>query len=117
MERDPVYSTVYCLTLRGWPDRVQDVPHVARHFWGTRDELSIDNGLLLKGTRVCIPPELLKRTLTDLHGAHQGVDKMQAQAGEAMYWPGIDADISDYVSQCSICTKHKAFSACPANAS
>ena len=98
----------YCLTLRGWPDYVQDIPHVARHFWGTRDELSIEYGLLLKGTMVCIPPELLKRTLADLHGAHQGVNRMQAQAREAVYWPGIDADISDYVSQCTICTKHKA---------
>ena len=59
---------VYCLTLRGWPDLVQDIPHIARHFCGARDELSIDNGLLLKGTRVCIPPELLERTLADLHG-------------------------------------------------
>ena len=108
VECNPVYSTVYCLTLRQWPDQVQDVPHVARHFWGARDELSIDNGLLLKGTRVCIPPELLKKTLADLHGAHQGVDRMQAQAREAVYWPGIDSDISDYVSQCTICTKHKA---------
>ena len=103
-----MYSTVYCLTLRGWPDQVQDVPHIARHFWGTRDELSINNGLLLKGTRVCIPPELLKRTLADLHGAHQGVDRMQAQAREAVYWPCIDSDISNYVSWCTICTKHKA---------
>ena len=91
-----MYSTVYSLTLRGWPHQVQDVPCIARHFWGTRDELSIDNGLLLKGTRVCIPPELLKRTLADLHGAHQDVNRMEAQAREAVYWPGIDSDISDY---------------------
>ena len=25
-----------------------------------------------------------------------------------MYWPGIDADISDYVNWCTVCTKHKA---------
>ena len=89
VECNPVYSTVYCLTLRGWPDQVQDVPCIGRHFWGPRDELSIDNGLLLKGTRVCIPRELLKRTFADLHGAHHGVDRMQAQAREAVYWPGI----------------------------
>ena len=84
VEHDLVYSTVYCLTLRGWPDQVQDIPHVTRHFWGTRDELSIDNGLLLTGSRVCIPPESPERTLADLHGAHQGVDRMQAQAIEAV---------------------------------
>ena len=33
---------------------------------------------------------------------------MQAQPGESVYWPGIDADIADYVSWCIICTKHKA---------
>ena len=85
VECDPVYSTLYHLTLWGWLDCVQDVPHIARHFWGARDELSIDTGLLLKGTRVWVPPEVLKRTLADLHGAHQGVDRMQAQARESVY--------------------------------
>ena len=47
-------------------------------------------------TRVFIPPELLERTLADLHGAHQCIDRMQAQAREAVYWPGIDADTADF---------------------
>ena len=55
-----------------------------------------------------VPPELLNRTLADLHGAHQGVDRMQTQARETVYWPGIDADIADYENPCTICTKHKA---------
>ena len=63
VECNPVYSTGYHLTLWDWPDHIQDAPCIARHFWGARDELSIDTGLLLKGTRVCIPPELLERTL------------------------------------------------------
>ena len=33
---------------------------------------------------------------------------MQAQARESVYWSGINADIADYVSWCTICTKHKA---------
>ena len=108
MECNPVYSTVYCLTLQGWPDCIQAVPHIAWHFWGVRDELSVDTGLLLKGTWLCILLELLNRTLADLHGAHQGVDRMQDQTTESVYWPGIDADIADYVSWYTICTKHKA---------
>ena len=80
VECDPVYSTVYCLTLRGWPKHQQEVPHIARHFWGVRDELSVDSSPLLKGTRVCIPQELLDHTLADLHRAHQGINRMQAQA-------------------------------------
>ena len=105
MECDPVYSTIYHLTLRGWPKQGQEVPHIARHFWGARDKLSINSGLLLKGTRVCIPPELLNCTPADLHGAHQGINRMQTQVREAVYWPGINADIAKYVCQLTICTK------------
>ena len=105
IECDLVYSTVYCLTLRGWPNQRQEVPHITRHFWGTRDELSINSGLLLKGTGVCIPPELPDCTLADLHGTHQGTDGIQAQVREAVYWPSTDADKASYVCQCTICPK------------
>ena len=54
------------------------------------------------------PPELLDCTLADMHGVHQGIDRMQPQVREAVYWSGIDADIANYVHQCTICTKHKA---------
>ena len=91
------YSTVYHLTLRGRPKHRQQVPHIAKHSWGAWDELSIDASLLLKGTRVCIPPELLNHFLANLHGGHQGMDRMQTQAREAVYWLGIDANITDYV--------------------
>ena len=33
---------------------------------------------------------------------------MQALACEAVYWPGLDANISNYVKRCAICTRHKA---------
>ena len=45
---------------------------------------------------VCIPLELLNCILANLQGAHLGIDRMQAQAREAMYWLGIDANIADY---------------------
>ena len=34
---------------------------------------------------------------------------MQSQAKEAVYWPGIDADITDYIKRCLICIKHKSY--------
>ena len=32
---------------------------------------------------------------------------MQALAQEAVSWPGIDANITNYVKRCAICTQHK----------
>ena len=51
--------------------------NIACHFWGTRDELTIENGLLLKGNRLCIPPELYERRLGDLQTNHRGIEKMR----------------------------------------
>ena len=107
MECDPVYNTTYHLTLRGWLECSQQVLRITRHFWGAWNELSIEAGLLLKGTRVSIPLELFDGTPADLHGPHQGIDKMQAHAREAMYRPSFDASIVDCVCQCTIALNTK----------
>ena len=52
VERDPIHSTMYQLALN-WPSMVQEVLHITCHFWGTRDEMNIENGILLKEDRVC----------------------------------------------------------------
>ena len=103
-----VNSTLYYLTLRGLPNCLKQVLRIAQHFWDTWDELSLKDSILLKGNCICIPIELLNCTLADLHGANQGMEKMQAEVREAVYWPSISADIADYVCRCTICTKHKA---------
>ena len=65
-ERDPIHSTVCRLTLNGWPEKIRNIPHLACHFWGTRDVLTIEDGVLFKGNRICKPPELHDRTLYKL---------------------------------------------------
>ena len=46
---NPILSIVYNFTLDGWPGRRNRIPHIARQYWDQHDELSIDNGLLMKG--------------------------------------------------------------------
>ena len=60
-QRDPILSTVYQLTQQGWPHQRRHVPRLARRYWDFRDELSTDDGMLLKGPRLIIPGELLSR--------------------------------------------------------
>ena len=110
-ERDPMLHTVYHLTLNGWPTKFHEVPCIACQYWGTRDELSVENGLLIKGDRICIPPELYERMLHVLHEGHKGIEKIQHLTRDKIYWQGMDADITEYVKNCKICTKHKAMQA------
>ena len=108
IERDPILHTVYRLTLNDWPDRISKVPRIARQFGGARDELSIEEGLIMKGNCICIPPELYDRSLHKLHKMHMGIEKIQHRARATLYWPGIDTDIVEYVKKCKTCTQHKA---------
>ena len=104
-QRDLILATVYQLTQQGWPHQRRHVPCLARRYWDFRDELSTDDGLLLKGLRVIIPSELQEEYLSHLHEGHLSVNKVQENARQHMYWTGIDADIEDYTKQCQECIK------------
>ena len=70
---------------------------MARAYWDFRDELSTDDGLLLKGPRIVIPSCLRETYLERMHYGHLSVSKIQDNARQHLYWPGLDADITDYV--------------------
>ena len=104
-QRDPILATVYQLTQQGWPHQRRHVPHLARRYWDFRDELSTDDGMLLKGPRLIIPGELQEEYLSSLHKGHLSASKVQENAKQHMYWTGIDADIEDYTKRCQECIK------------
>ena len=105
MQRDPILVTVYQLTQQGWPHQRRHVPHLVRRYWDFRDELSTDDGMLLKGPRLIIPGELQEEYLSCLHEGHLSANKVQENAKQHMYWTGIDADIEDYTKRCQECIK------------
>ena len=104
-QRDPILATVYQLTQQGWPHQRRHIPHLARRYWDFRDELSTDDGMLLKGPRLIIPGELQEEYLSRLHKGHLSASKVQENAKQHMYWIGIDADIEDYTKRCQECIK------------
>ena len=105
IQRDPILGTVYQLTQQGLPHQQRHVPRLARRYWDFRDELSTDDGLLLKGLKLIIPRELQEEYLHHLHEGHLSANKVQENAREHMYWIGIDADIEDYTKRCQECIK------------
>ena len=104
-QRDPILAMVYQLTQQGWPHQRRHIPHLARRYWDFRDELSTDDGMLLKGARLIIPVELQEEYLSRLHKGHLSASKVQENAKQHMYWTGIDVDIEDYTKRCQECIK------------
>ena len=92
--------------LEGWPEERKEVHQSLRKYWPYRDELSIENGILLKGPRIIIPERIKEEYLHKVHEAHQGVTKCQLRAKASIFWHGINKDIEELVSSCSICQKY-----------
>ena len=42
-----------------------------------------------------------------MHQGHLGIEKCKARARQVMYWPDINTDILDMVSNCSICIENQ----------
>ena len=97
---DPLLSRVYRYVLSGWPLVVD--PELVP-FKNKKDELTLEQGCLLWGTRVVIPTSLQKEVLKELHETHPGITKMKALARSYVWWPKIDVDIERMVSLCKVC--------------
>ena len=67
---DPILSRVYCYTQKGWPDKVGEK---FKPFSTRKQELTVQNGCLLWGTRVIIPVKQQHKLLDDLHRDHPGI--------------------------------------------
>ena len=75
----------------------------------------MENGLLLKSTRIIIPKVMRDWFLNELHTGHLGITKCIELAKQTMYWPGINNDIEQFVATCQTCLKYAASNKkCPA---
>ncbi|KAI5751278.1 hypothetical protein M8J77_006027 [Diaphorina citri] len=66
-------------------------------------EITLQDGCLLKGTRVMIPATLRSNILQELHTGHLGMVKMKALGRSYCYWQNMDRDIEEMVRKCKYC--------------
>ena len=68
-----------------------------------KDELSVQNGCILWGSRVVVPPPGRAPVIKMLHEGHPGVSRMKALARSVVWWPGLDLELEKQVKQCAEC--------------
>ena len=102
-DQDQDYEALKSVITEGFPNQKSSLPGPLKGFWGVKDQLSIDDNLIVYGCRLLIPTSLRATMLSRLHDAHQGIARSQARARLTLYWPGIDRDIESYVRGCRHC--------------
>ena len=72
------------------------------------DELALEAGILLKGSRVSIPEAMQPQILEKLHMAHQGTEKTKLLARNAVFWRNLNKDIDEMIKACLVCQQYLA---------
>ena len=102
----PVLSRVLQFVQYGWPGSCEDED--LKPFWHRRLELSAQQGCILWGIRVVVPPTLQASLLHQLHDAHPGIVRMKSLGRQFVWWPGFDTDLEGVVRRCEICQSQRA---------
>ena len=100
---DPILQKVIKQIKLNWPDNDPSL----QHFRQVRFDLTYSNGLVLKEHRIVIPKLLQPKILAKLHVGHQGIVKTKLRARETVYWPGINKQIEQLITQCETCQKYQ----------
>lgn len=100
-------NTLQSVIQTGWPDNKWKLPSDVNEFWNHRDELSVIDGIVMKGEQIVIPPSLRKEMLQKIHMGHLGIEKCRQRARDVIFWPGMSAQIADLISSCDICLENR----------
>ena len=103
--KDPTLARVKRFLLSGWPAKPPDATFAP--YFNKKTELSLQDGCILWGTRVIVPPPGRKGVLQELHETHPGVSRMKSLARCYIWWPKMDADIAEMVRACNTCQESR----------
>ena len=83
------------------------MPADTKLYLGFKEEIHEADGILLKNLKMIVPeqrrPEMLKR----IHESHLGIEKSNRRSRNNLYWPNMNAKISDLIANCKSCLNHR----------
>ena len=92
--------------MSGWPSTIKETPPVLQPYWMFCKELTIEDGLILKGTRIVIPSKNQEAILNQIHDSHLGLKKCKLQAKQIVYWLRLNDQLEKLVLNCQLCLKY-----------
>ncbi|KAE8740131.1 hypothetical protein FOCC_FOCC014367, partial [Frankliniella occidentalis] len=81
-------------------------PEEAMPYSKLKDDLFVEDGLVILEEKVVVPPSLRPKVLKALHLAHLGIDKTKTRARQTVYWPGTTNDTQTLLGECRTCERN-----------
>ena len=72
---------------------------IYKPYWNYRDELTIEDGILMKGQKIIIPTLLKQQYISKIHTGHTGIGSCLKKAQEFVFWVNYSKDIQEAVEK------------------
>ena len=105
-QQDEVTKQLITYCSDGWPEK-SHLPTPLKAYWQERGDLTVQQGLLMKGNRLVIPVSMRLDVLDKLHEGHQGITKCRERAKTSVWWPGLRKQLEELVNNYSTCIKER----------
>ena len=105
-QHDKKLAILKHIIQQGWPNTIKEVPTKVQKCWTFHEELTVEDGLVLKGMRIIIPNKKREAILKLIHEGHLGLNECKMRAKETVYWPGINEQLEHLVLNCQLCLKY-----------
>ena len=102
---DPVCRKVMQYAEFGWPD-IKKLQDCERRYYRHRNELTVQQGLLMFRQRLVIPSAMRLEILGKIHEGHLGIVKCRERAKTSVWWPSISKQIDEIVKSCVCCAEY-----------
>ena len=106
-QKDEELSQVASLITYKWPESIKDVPRTAQPYFGSRQCLTIAQGIIAYLDRIVIPRVLQQDIINKLHAGHQGIQGCKKLAAQSVWWPTINVDIEKTCQTCGVCETNR----------
>ena len=105
-QEDDELALLKHMIMSGWPSSIKQVPQVLQSYWTFREELTAEDGLILKGSRIVILVKQHEAVLKLVHEGHLGVNKCKLYTKDMVYWPGLNDQLEKLVLNYELCLKY-----------
>ena len=95
-----------CWNYTFWRVFQKRIPENLVPFPQVKNELSVEKGIILRGSRVFMPPKFRNFVKDELHLAHQGLSAIKAIVCLCAWWPGIAIDLETKMKGCATCQQN-----------
>ena len=66
-------------------------------YWTFSEELTIEYGIVMKGTQIVVPHKEHEATLKLIHERHLGLGNCKVRGKDTVYWPGLNNQLEKLI--------------------